>query len=234
MTRSSRSKHSKPNSIVGQFTAYPVEMLESPAWRALTPSAKRCIERIAIELAHHGGRDNGELPVTYRNFRAFGVYMDGIRLALAEAVALGFIEMTPGHASLSPDYGRAARFRILFLNCIGPLPDHTRWKRFKTLDEAKLTGKLARASAMPKKRTKARNHASPHDPETGPLASGPVSGSLGAHRKPDHYPPQKTGSLSTVSAEGRGKAQPKASVAPPTAGPAAGAMPKRERCGSRP
>jgi hypothetical protein len=125
MTRRARSKHSRPNSIVGQFTAYPVEMLEGPAWRALSTTAKRCIERIAIELAHHGGRDNGELKVSNRRFRDYGVPMARIKPALAEAVALGFIEMTPGHASKNPDYGRAAQFRILFLNCIGPLPDHT-------------------------------------------------------------------------------------------------------------
>ena len=98
MTRNRRSKYAKPNAIVGQFSAYPIEMLESPAWRALSATAKRCIERIAIELAHHGGHDNGELKVSNRQFRAFGVYMDGIKPALAEAVALGFIEMTPGYA----------------------------------------------------------------------------------------------------------------------------------------
>ena len=198
--RSGRSRRSKPNSIGGQFTAYPVEMLESPAWRALSTTAKRCIERIAIELAHHGGRDNGELPVTNRNFRDYGVPMARIKPALAEAVALGFIDMTPGHASQNPDYGRAARFRILFLNCIGPLPDHTRWQRLKTHDEAKLMAKLARSSAMRKRRTSVPSHASPDASQSEALASASPGEALSASPKVKHCPPAQSEALSTVSA----------------------------------
>ena len=222
-----RSKWAKPNAIVGQFSAYPIEMLESPAWRALTPSAKRCIERIAIELAKHGGRDNGELKVSNRRFRAFGVYMDGIKPALAEAVALGFIEMIPGYACQNPNYGRTAQFRILFLNCKGPLPDHTRWKRFKTYEEAKLTGKLARASAMQKRRPKAGSHASPDDTETGAMAIDPKTGAIGASRKPEQCPPPKTGAMSTVSAKGRSGPAAEASAAPPAARASRRARPER-------
>jgi hypothetical protein len=77
-------RRSRPNSIGGQFAAHLIDMMESRLWRALSPSARRCLERIEIELAHHGGRDNGELPVTNRDFRAFGVSMDAIKPALAE------------------------------------------------------------------------------------------------------------------------------------------------------
>jgi hypothetical protein len=210
MTRRARSKYAKPNAIIGQFSPYPVDMLASPAWRALSLSARRCLERIAIELAKHGGRDNSELPVTYRDFVAHGVPRARIKPSLAELVALGFIEMTPGHASLSPDYGRAARFCVLFLNCIGPLPDHTRWRRFKTHDEAKLAGKLARASAMPKKRTKAPSHASPHGSQSEPLASSSQSEPLGKVRKVNHYPLRKVNHCLESRPQGQAERSPTA------------------------
>jgi hypothetical protein len=47
------------NRINCQFAARPIEMLESPAYRVLSLSAHRVITRIEIELAHHGGNDNG-------------------------------------------------------------------------------------------------------------------------------------------------------------------------------
>jgi hypothetical protein len=51
--------------IGGQFAACLIEMLESPAYRVLSLSARRVLDRIDIELGHHGGNDNGRLPVTH-------------------------------------------------------------------------------------------------------------------------------------------------------------------------
>lgn len=130
-------RRSRPNSIGGQFAAHPIDMMENPAWRALSLSARRCLERIEIELANHGGRDNGQLPVTNRNFCAYGVWMGAIKPALAELVTLGFIEMTPGYACANPLYGRAARFRLLFRTGRDGPPEEHRWRRFGTDGEAK-------------------------------------------------------------------------------------------------
>jgi hypothetical protein len=79
-----RRRSSRPNSIGGQFAAHPVDMMESLAWRALGLSARRCLERIEIELAHHGGRDNAQLPVPCRDFHAYGVWMGAIKPTHAE------------------------------------------------------------------------------------------------------------------------------------------------------
>ena len=50
----------------------------------------RILDRIEIELADHGGKDNGKLPVTYADFEEFGI---GNRHAIApgirEVCALG-------------------------------------------------------------------------------------------------------------------------------------------------
>ena len=57
-------KPPRKNRISGQWSPRPIEMLESPAYRTLSLSAHRVISRIEIELARHGGHDNGRLPVT--------------------------------------------------------------------------------------------------------------------------------------------------------------------------
>jgi hypothetical protein len=50
------------NKISGQFASRLIEMLESPAYRALSQAAHRALSRIEIEFAHHGGTENGKLP----------------------------------------------------------------------------------------------------------------------------------------------------------------------------
>jgi hypothetical protein len=82
------------NKISGQFTARPIEMLESPAYRVLSRSAHMVIARLEIELAHHGGNDNGKLPVTTDDFIEYGMHRGSVAPAIREAEALGFIRVT--------------------------------------------------------------------------------------------------------------------------------------------
>jgi hypothetical protein len=69
-------------------------MLESPAYRVLSLAAHRVLSRIEIEFLHHGGKDNGKLPVTYEQFVEYGMDRASIALAIRETEALGFIEVT--------------------------------------------------------------------------------------------------------------------------------------------
>jgi len=61
------------NAISEQFAVRVISMLESPAYGALSLSGHKVLARLEIELAHHGGNDNGKLPVTYQNFVDFGI-----------------------------------------------------------------------------------------------------------------------------------------------------------------
>ena len=75
------SKAGRPkNKIAGQFSARTVEMLESPAYRVLSLPAHRILARLEIEHAHHGGNDNGRLPVTYDQFVEYGIRRHAVRL----------------------------------------------------------------------------------------------------------------------------------------------------------
>jgi len=103
---------SRRTSIGEQFAPHTISMLRSPAWRTLTLSARRVLDRIEIELADHGGTDNGKLPVTYDDFVRYGVHRHAIAPAIREVVALGFVEITePGRAG-NADWRKPNLFRL--------------------------------------------------------------------------------------------------------------------------
>jgi hypothetical protein len=126
------------NAISGQFTARLVEMQESPAFRVLSLSALRALTRIEIELAHHGGCDNGKLPVTFNDFERYGVRRRSLALALDDLEALGFSEITEhGTKTAKADYRRPNKFRLTYRPAEGSPGDGTHeWRRFKTIESA--------------------------------------------------------------------------------------------------
>ena len=92
------SRPRRKNAISGAFSARLAELLESPAYRALSLSAHRVLSRIEIELAHHWGRDNGTLPITFEHFSEYGIDRHAIAPAIRELAALGIILFEPGAA----------------------------------------------------------------------------------------------------------------------------------------
>src|SRR6516165_5946692 len=82
------------NAIRDQFVPHTLSMLQSPAYRVLTRAARMVLDRIEIEHMHHGGVENGNLPVTYDDFVEYGIHRHGIAPAIRELEGLGFIEIT--------------------------------------------------------------------------------------------------------------------------------------------
>src|SRR5207342_1105739 len=102
-------------SIGEQFSARTVRMLESPAYRALSLSAHRVLSRIEVELGHHGGTDNGKLPVTYNDFQEYGVDRHSISAAIRECVALGFLEITEIGRAGNAEFRTPNKFRLTYI-----------------------------------------------------------------------------------------------------------------------
>src|SRR5215510_9179311 len=126
------------NSINGQFAARRIEMLESPAYRVLSRSAHMVLARIEIELAHHGGNDNGRLPVTSENFVEYGMHRTSVAPALREAEALGFIRITErGHGG-NAEYRSPNRFYLTYAHTRDSKksPPSDEWRHIETLEEA--------------------------------------------------------------------------------------------------
>ena len=134
------------NSISGQFAARLIEMLESPAYRVLSRSAHMVLARVEIELAHHGGNDNGRLPVTTENFVDYGMHRTSVAPAIREAQALGFIRITErGHGG-NAEYRSPNRFFLTYAYTLDSKrqPPTDEWRRIKTLEEANQTARTAR------------------------------------------------------------------------------------------
>ena len=110
---------SKAHHIPGQFAWRLIEMLESPAYRALSRAARQILDRIEIELAHHGGKDNGRLPVTFDDFVAYGVNRHAIAPAIRELVALGFIEVTQQGRAGNAEFRRPGKYRLTYHDSFG-------------------------------------------------------------------------------------------------------------------
>lgn len=159
----------RKNAISGQFAARLIEMIESPAYRVLSLSAHRTLSRIEIEYAHHGGQDNGKLPVTFDDFADYGVHRTAIGPAIDELQALGFIEVTErGSRALKAEYRRPNKFRLTSRPANGPGDGTHDWRRFETMEKAE-------AAAASARRRRRQN-----------LKAASTNNVLGTVRKTDH------------------------------------------------
>lgn len=141
-----RERHKR---IEGQFAPRIIEMLESPSYRVLSLSARRVLDRLEIELAHHGGKpeQNGRLPVTYDQFQQFGIDRQAIAPAIRETVALGFVEITRKGRAGNAEWRQPNLFRLTYRPSRGERGFGTNeWRRIKSLEEATKIAKVARTA----------------------------------------------------------------------------------------
>jgi hypothetical protein len=112
-------------------------MLESPAYRVLSLSGHRVLARLEIELGHHGGADNGRLPVTYADFQRYGIERKSIPPAIREVQALGFARVTERGRPSKSDFGRRPNFfELTYIHGAYGEEPTDEWRRHKTLPEA--------------------------------------------------------------------------------------------------
>jgi hypothetical protein len=135
------------NRLNGQFRAHLIEMLESPAWRVLLLSERRVIDRIEIELARHGGNDNGKLPVTYEDFVEYGVSRRLVAPAMRVVEALGFIRVTEHGRGGNAEYRQPNKFFLTFARGRDSRaqPPTDDWRKIKTIEEAEMIATEARS-----------------------------------------------------------------------------------------
>jgi hypothetical protein len=121
-------------------------MMESPAWKALSLSARRVLDRIEIEFGRHKGNPeaNGELIVTYDDFVKYGITRRLVRPALNEVVALGFVRVTRMGAAGNADDCMATMYLITHQHAGSAQYVEDNWKRIKNNKEAKAIAKASR------------------------------------------------------------------------------------------
>ena len=138
-----RRKIGKRSKIEGVFVARLVEMTESPGFRILSRASHQVLARIEIEFCHHGGTDNGRLPVTFNQFVEYGIHRHSIGPAIRELEALGFVEVTERGRSGNGEFRRPNLFRLTYIYGSNTNPTHD-WRRVDTKEEALRISKRAR------------------------------------------------------------------------------------------
>ncbi len=118
-------------------------MIASPAHRALSLSARRILDRLEIELAKHGGQDNGRLASPYDHFVEFGLHRHAIRAAINELVALGFVEVTQQGRGGNANFRRATLYRLTYRHTDDGEPTHD-WRQCRSPVEAEAITAVAR------------------------------------------------------------------------------------------
>jgi hypothetical protein len=141
----SKQRRRRRGQISAQFAPRLIEMLESPAYRALSLSARRVLDRLEIELGHHGGNDNGKLPVTYQNFVDYGIDRACVFSAIQECSALGFAVVTERGVAGIGEFRAPNLFRLTYRPADGIDGDGSHeWRMFASPDEALSAAKTAR------------------------------------------------------------------------------------------
>lgn len=129
--------------IGGQFSWRLIAMQSSPAYRVLSQSGHRVLDRLEIELASHGGDDNGKLPTTFDQFQEYGIHRQAIAPAIREVVALGFVEITERGRAGNAEWRRPSLYRLTYRP--SRLTEATDdWRRIETLAQAELLARTAR------------------------------------------------------------------------------------------
>ena len=128
----------------------------SPAMRALSLTGWRILNRIELELARHGGNDNGQLPVTFADFERHGIWRHAIGPGIREVCALGFVELTRPGRSGGGEFRMPNLYRLTYLQAHGKGPTHE-WRQIKTVEQAERIARKVRRTIKRKHFTSGGN-----------------------------------------------------------------------------
>ena len=107
-------------------------LMESPAWRSLSPNGRKVMDRVLIEHMSHGGSENGNLIVTHSDFAGYGVTRRLITQAINEVEFLGLA--IPKRGGRWHGTNHATKFRITWMCDRTGAPATNEWKG-RTLEQ---------------------------------------------------------------------------------------------------
>ena len=104
-------KYNRPTPPFAWFTR---QMMESPAWSAMSLPARKVLDRLCVEHMAHAGTENGKLIVTYSNLRASGIGGKSLSKAINELEALGWIRVQRGRGG-NAEFRTPSRYTLTWL-----------------------------------------------------------------------------------------------------------------------
>jgi hypothetical protein len=120
---------------VGFCVPVPRDLLNSPAWLAMSDQCRLLIDGLMAEHADHGGLENGNLKAPYDMLESRGMRRGNILDAIFETEALGLIDAIRSVRS----YGSRkapSHYRLTWLGTPDGLAPTNEWKSIKTHAEA--------------------------------------------------------------------------------------------------
>ena len=191
------AKKGRAASYSGPFVGHMVEMLEAPAYMVLSLSARRVLDRLEVELLHHGGNDNGRLTVTFSQFVDYNVRRNSVGAAIREVIALGFAEITERGCAGNAGYGKANKYRLTYRPAEGVPDDGSHeWRRIKTMEDALSIQKQAHEpppmNVLKRGGNGVQNHKpTPHIDTNSPPTSIPIHPPHRGANGPNSHPPHR-------------------------------------------
>jgi hypothetical protein len=145
-----------------QFVMLPTKVLSSVAFRALKIHELRTLNRLMLEDGRHAGRDNGKLPVTYRDLVSYGVDPHHIAASLRVLEGLGLVVCMERGRGANAEYRHPSLYRLTFLRTLVPGGNGQSQWIAPTDDWAKIeTAEQAKALAAPHRPRDLRDRRSP-------------------------------------------------------------------------
>ena len=123
--------------FAGSWVSHRLTMKESAAWRALPDNARRLLDRLELEHMRHGGSQNGALVCTYDHCAEAGIRRASVALAIRQAVALGFLQITQAGYRTAAEFRAPNLFRLTYVYGRVRNPEPTdEWEAIETDEQA--------------------------------------------------------------------------------------------------
>lgn len=111
------------NGLETPFITHSYALLTSPAWRSLSITARRILDRLEIEHMGKGGRHNGDLVTTYDDLVNAGCSRSLIAHALQELQDVGLLRVTQ-RGGIAMGHRMPSRYRLTYLPSVEGRPSN--------------------------------------------------------------------------------------------------------------
>ena len=109
------SRRSKSSWLAGvAWVPHRLDLVQSPAWHLAPVPLRRILDRLEIEHLRHGGKLNGELFVSHRQFTVAGISRRKITVTMTLGEDLGLIEIIKPDDPVG-DLRAAHSYRLTYL-----------------------------------------------------------------------------------------------------------------------
>ena len=126
-----------PPSNAGFLVSVPLDLLNSPAWVAMSAQCRKFVDALMADFCAHSGMENGNLKATYDQLEARGVRRKIILDVVVEAEALGVAQASRGQRSYGSRIAPST-YRLTWYGTPDGLMATHEWKAIKTPEEAEI------------------------------------------------------------------------------------------------